>query len=52
MMGQLGYRNSSNVWSSVQFAGKYSGSSPRYGFNLHGASNIEYGDVTVYGIKP
>ena len=52
MMGQLAYRNSSNVWSSVQFAGKYSGSAPRYGFNLHGSSNIEYGDVTVYGIKP
>ena len=51
MMGQFGYRDINNVWSSVQFAGKYSGSSPRYGFNLHGAHNIEYGDVTVYGIK-
>jgi len=52
MMGQLAYRNSSNVWSSVQFAGKYSGSAPRYGFKFYGSSNIEYGDVTVYGIKP
>ena len=50
--GQMCYRNDSNVWNGINFAGKYSGSSPRYGFNLHGASNIEYGDVTVYGIKP
>ncbi len=50
--GQMCYRNDSNVWNGINFAGKYSGSSPRYGFNLHGASNLEYGDVTVYGIKP
>ena len=51
-MGQFGYRNTSDVWSSVQFAGKYSGSSPRYGFKLYGSSNVEYADITVYGVTP
>ncbi len=51
-MGQFGYRNTSDVWSSVQFAGKYSGSSPRYGFKLYGSENVEYADITVYGVAP
>ena len=51
-MGQFGYRNTSDVWSSVQFAGKYSGSSPRYGFKLYGSENVEYEDITVYGVAP
>ena len=50
--GQFGYRNDSNVFNGVNFAGKFSGSSPRYGFKLYGSSNVEYADVTVYGVKP
>jgi hypothetical protein len=50
--GQTCYRNDANVWNGINFAGKYSGSSARYGFKLYGSENIEYGDVTVYGVKP
>jgi hypothetical protein len=50
--GQMCYRNDANVWNGINFAGKYSGSSARYGFKLYGSENIDYGDVTVYGIKP
>ena len=50
--GQMNYRNDANVFNGINFAGKYSGSSARYGFKLYGSENIDYGDVTVYGIKP
>ncbi len=50
--GQFGYRNNSNVFNGINFAGKYSGSSPRYGFKLYGSSNVEYADITVYGVTP
>ena len=50
--GQFGYRNDSNVFNGTNFAGKFSGSSARYGFKLYGTSNVEYADITVYGVKP
>ena len=50
--GQMCYRNDANVWNGLNFNGKFSGSSPRYGFKLYGSSNVEYADVTVYGVKP
>jgi len=50
--GQFVYRNDSNVWNGINFGGKFSGSSPRYGFKLYGSSNVEYADITVYGVKP
>ena len=50
--GQFGYRNSSYIFNGVNFAGKFSGSSARYGFKLYGTSNVEYADITVYGVKP
>ena len=51
-IGQVAYRDTSNVWNGTNFNGKYSGSSPRYGFKLYGSSNVEYADITVYGVKP
>ena len=50
--GQFGYRNDSNVFNATSFAGKFSGSSARYGFKLYGTSNVELADITVYGVKP
>jgi hypothetical protein len=51
-IGQIAYRDTSNVWNGTNFNGKYSGSSPRYGFKLYGSSNVEYADITVYGVAP
>jgi len=50
--GQFGYRNNSDKFNGINFAGKYSGSSARYGFKLYGSSNVEYADITVYGVTP
>tara|TARA_Y100001937_G_scaffold1631_1_gene2132 strand:+ start:1519 stop:2619 length:1101 start_codon:yes stop_codon:yes gene_type:complete len=51
-IGQVAYRDNSNVWNGTNFNGKYGGSAPRYGFKLYGSSNVEYADITVYGVKP
>jgi hypothetical protein len=50
--GQFVYRDDSNVWNGINFGGKFSGSSARYGFKLYGSSNVEYADITVYGVTP
>jgi len=50
--GQVVYRNSANVWNMMSFGGKFSGSSPRYGIKVFGSENVEYADITVYGVKP
>ncbi len=50
--GQVVYRNSANVWNMMNFGGKFSGSSPRYGIKVFGSENVEYADITVYGVKP
>ena len=50
--GQMLYRNTSNVYLGHNFMGFYSGSSPRYGFKLYGSCNVEYADITVYGVEP
>ena len=52
MHGQFSYRDDSDYWNGINFSGKYSGSSARYGFKLYGSSNVEYADITVYGVKP
>jgi len=50
--GQFVYRDNGNVWNGLNFGGKFSGSSARYGFKLYGSSNVEYADITVYGVAP
>jgi len=50
--GQFVYRDNGNAWNGLNFGGKFSGSSARYGFKLYGSSNVEYADITVYGVAP
>ena len=50
--GQMLYRTQSDVYTGHNFFGFYSGSSARYGFKLYGSENVEYADITVYGVAP
>jgi len=50
--GQMAYRTQSDVYTGHNFFGSYSGSAAAYGFKLYGSQNVEYADITVYGVKP
>jgi hypothetical protein len=49
-VGQFAYRDNSNVFNGINFAGSYSGTAPRYGFVLFGSQNINELRATLYGI--
>jgi len=50
VVGQFAYRDDSNVFNGINFAGNYSGTSARYGFVLFGSQNINQLQATLYGI--
>ncbi len=49
-VGQFAYRDSSNAFNGINFAGNYSGTSARYGFVLFGGQQINQLQATLYGI--
>jgi hypothetical protein len=49
-VGQFAYRNTSSVFNGINFAGNYSGTTPRYGFVLYGGQQINQLQATLYGI--
>lgn len=49
-VGQFAYRDSSNAFNGINFAGNYSGTAARYGFVLYGGQQINQLQATLYGI--
>ena len=49
-VGQFAYRDASNVFNGINFAGNYSGTAPRYGFVLYSGQQIAELRATLYGI--
>jgi hypothetical protein len=49
-VGQFAYRDASNAFNGINFAGNYSGTAARYGFVLYGGQQINQLQATLYGI--